>query len=81
MFNERWLGKCLGKVVGSYLTSCAIGMGGSLFLNMFSHKVILNLNVLSSCMVLRVSGKCYSALIVNINGAYLLQMFPCAEIL
>ena len=56
MLCKSWLGECLGKYVGCYFTSMAVGEFNLSLFNMFLNEVILTVKMLCSGMELRVPG-------------------------
>jgi len=80
VLNKQWLRECLRKDICSHFASSAVTEGNGLFLDMFSYKVILNVDVLGPCLELGIAGQGQSSLIVNVNIPSLLQMSSCSQV-
>ena len=81
MFSEGWLWEWFGEDVCSNLTRWKVGKSNTFFLDMFSHKVVLNVNVFGTCMELGISGKGNRSLIVDVDVLHLRLMIPGSEVL
>ena len=81
MFSEGWLREGFGEDVCSHLTRCTVGKSNTFFLDMFSYKVVLNVDVFGACMELWISGKGNRSLVVDIYVFHLRLMLPGSEVL
>ena len=80
MLSEGWLREGFGEDVCSHLTCCTVGKLNTFFLDMFSYKVLLNIDVFGACMEVWISGEGNRSLVVDIDVLHLHSMLPGSEV-